>query len=183
MKKQRETPDFLVDEICDMIEKTIPLDDLYESDYVLEPSAGEGKLMMELANRLAFSRLRRKNFICVELNKEKAARCLELNFETIHGDFLKHDFGNQKFRIIAAAPPFINNIDVEHIQKMYDLLLPDGIIVTLTSPLWMVNNEPHQVAFREFLKNKWYSMKMVPDNTFMEKGKTVPTAILKIEKS
>lgn len=182
MIKQRETPNFLIDEICDMVEKTIDINEVFDVDNVLEPSAGEGKLMLEIANRFANSRLRRNNFVCVELNKEKADRCAEF-FTTHHADFLQHDFKHQKFRIIVAAPPFNNNIDVEHIQKMYDLLEDDGVIVTLTSPLWMVNNEPHQIKFRKFLDKKFYSMKMVPDNTFIEKGKTVPTAILKITKS
>lgn len=182
MKTQRETPNFLIDEICNTIENSIDFrDGIFEVDNVLEPSAGEGKLMLELSNRLIVSKLRRDNFVCVELNEEKAKKCGEY-FNTIHADFLQHDFKNKKFTIIAAAPPFNNNVDVEHIQKMYDLLEHGGVIVTLTSPLWMTNNETHQVAFRKFLENKSYSMKMVPDNTFVEKGKTVPTAILKITK-
>jgi hypothetical protein len=65
---------------------------------------------------------------------------------------------------------------------MYELLERKGIMVTLTSPNWVLNNEPHQVQFREWLIDKNYSMTMLPDNSFMEKGKTVPTMILKIFK-
>lgn len=101
-------------------------------------------------------------------------------FRVIHGDFmdiLKYQYKTD-FDLIVAAPPFKGNVDVKHIMRMHDLLTAEGAIVTLTSPLWMVNNEQHQVEFREFLTNKRHSISMLPDNTFIEKGKTVPTAIL-----
>lgn len=89
---------------------------------------------------------------------------------------------NGVYDAIVAAPPFINNSDVVHIQKMYRHLGLRGIIITLTTPFWTVNNEPHQVKFRDWLKDKNYKMTMLPDDTFMEKGKTVPTALLIIKK-
>ncbi len=55
-------------------------------------------------------------------------------------------------------------------------------MVTLTSPYWLTNNEPIQVEFRKWLEGKDYYMQMLPDNSFIEKGKSVPTAILKIYK-
>jgi len=179
--KQRKTPPFLIDEMCDIIQFEFTEFDPYFTS-MLEPSAGEGDMFDELyLNRLCFD-VRRENILCVELNEQKAKICADKNYPTLRADFLKHDFGTRKFDIIIAAPPFINNVDVEHIQKMYRLLKPSGIIVTLTTPYWTTNNEPHQVVFREFLKDKRYSLKMVPDNTFIEKGKTVPTAILTLHK-
>jgi hypothetical protein len=65
---------------------------------------------------------------------------------------------------------------------MYDLLDDNGIIITLTTPYWTTNNETHQVQFRKFLEDKKYTLKMLPDMTFFEKNKTVPTALLTIEK-
>lgn len=184
MKQQRKTPLFLINEMCDIIQKEIrktsSIRDWRETK-ILEPSAGEGDMLDELYPRLKFD-VKLENFLCVELNEDKAKICLGKNYPTLHADFLKHDFKYQKFDIIIAAPPFINNIDVIHIQKMYDLLNQYGILVTLTTPYWVTNNEPHQIIFREFLKLKHYSLKMVPDNTFIEKGKTVPTAILTIKK-
>lgn len=179
MKTQRKTPPFLIEEMCEIIEQN---KDISEFDSILEPSAGEGDLIQELfLNRLCF-KVHRENILCIELNEEKAKYCADRNYRTIRADFLQHDFHSRKFDIIIAAPPFVNNIDVEHIQKMYQLLNPGGIIVTLTSPLWVTNNESHQKTFREFLQTTNYSMKMVADNTFIEKGKSVPTAILTIKK-
>lgn len=184
MKKQRKTPYFLIDEMCDIIYNYISPNRTimdWRTTSILEPSAGEGDMLDELVPRLSFDFLR-ENVLCVELNEEKANICKSKNYPTLHADFLKYDFKGKKFDIIIAAPPFINNVDVEHIQKMYSLLNTYGIIVTLTSPYWVTNNEIHQIAFRNFLKNINYSLTMVPDNTFIEKGKSVPTAILTIHK-
>ena len=114
----------------------------------------------------------------IELNKElieKAHKELTEYSHFIKGDFTEIDFLHDFDRIIAA-PPFKSNIDVVHIQHMYKILAKGGKLVSLTAPLWTVNNEPHQVEFRKWLQGKKYSIKMLPDNTFMEKG-AAPEAI------
>jgi hypothetical protein len=66
---------------------------------------------------------------------------------------------------------------------MYNLHLKyKGILVTLTNPTWVLNNELIHLSFRKWLEGKEYYMQMLPDNSFMEKEKTVLTAILKIFK-
>ena len=175
MKTQRDTPLWLADKFAmDCVnEHTINLGAVS----VLEPSAGTGILVDRLPRHL----LSNLDITCVELNAEKCDVLKSKGYNAIHGDFLKTEF-DKKFDIIVAAPPFIKNMDVVHIEKMYSLLEHWGTLITLTSPYWTVNNEQHQVAFREFLKDKKYSIEMLPDNTFTEKGKTVPTAILTMYK-
>ncbi len=58
----------------------------------------------------------------------------------------------------------------------------DGILVTLCSPYWVTNNDPHQIEFRTWLSDKKYYMSMLPDNSFIEHHKSVPTALLVINK-
>lgn len=50
------------------------------------------------------------------------------------------------------------------------------------SPYWMTGNSELQLSFRQWLNNKKYSIEVLPDNTFMESGETVPTIIIKIYK-
>lgn len=182
MKTQRNTPEWLAERMCEILMSKDVLDPFNntQTENLLEPSAGEGNLIQPLHRRIEF--LGRRHITAIELNKEKYEKLKSKGYTAIHGDFLDLVFVDQKFRRILAAPPFINNIDLQHIQKMYSLLEYNGIMVTLTSPYWMTNNESHQVAFREWLKETKHRLEMVPDNTFIEKGKTVPTAILIITK-
>lgn len=175
MKTNRTTPQWLVEKMWSIIDLHIYPHMGGSPLKVLEPSAGVGDLILRKLSYLLFK------FTCVELNKEKYDELKKIYHNSIHGDFMKLDF-EEKFDIIIAAPPFNNNVDVEHIQKMYSVLENGGIIVTLTTPYWMTNNEPHQVQFREWLKDKYHKFEMLPDMTFVEKGKTVPTGILILKK-
>lgn len=174
-KTQRDTPNWLAKKIGKMCLNQ-HLVDLTQVN-ILEPSAGTGKLLEYLPKNM-YCKLQ---IVCVELNEDKCKILKEKGFHTIHGNFLAHKF-DKTFDLVVAAPPFKNNIDLLHITKMYSLLNPGGMIVTLTTPYWTVNNEIHQVEFREFLKDKQHLMEMLPDNTFMEKRKTVSTALLTIYK-
>lgn len=179
MKTQRDTPKWLADKMAMLAVSNKPFPNMLT--HILEPSAGTGIL---IDSYLHFSKYPDSTKItCVELNKEKC-EILKTNYpegNIIHGNFLAEKF-NKSFDVILAAPPFINNSDVLHITKMYSLLNDGGVIVTLTTPFWTVNNEIHQVEFRKFLEDKDYKIQMLPDNTFIEKSKTVPTAILVIVK-
>ena len=152
-------------------------------DYlILEPSAGVGFLVNYIKHFFE-KRICSNKFIidCIELNKEKFDTLIK-NFPTaIHGDFLKLDIQKQ-YDLIIAAPPFKGNIDLEHIMKMYNSLKNGGELISLTSPYWFTNNETLQVKFREWLADKSYKISMLPDMSFSERGKTVPTAIISIYK-
>lgn len=143
---------------------------------ILEPSAGIGFLAEAVQTKFFNSTID-----CIELNKDKFDVLSGKFVNSIHGDFLKVEL-ETKYDLIVAAPPFKGNIDLAHIMKMYDLLNPNGELVSLTTPYWLTNNEPLQVEFREWLTGKKHEMKMLPDMSFSEKGKTVPTAIIKIIK-
>lgn len=189
MKTVRTTPQWLVDKIWQYLIDFEPKNKLNSN--ILEPSAGEGNLLNPSDQANAWIKYDTYNITAIELNKEKADKCKHFlstdsmyeyaNIDVIHGDFLNVEL-KEKYNQIIAAPPFNNNIDVLHIQKMYDVCEPGGIIITLTSPYWMTNNEAHQVAFREWLKDKQHTIEMLPDMTFVEKEKTVPTAIMIFKK-
>lgn len=149
---------------------------------VLEPSAGEGKIVKYIEENYSFENVR---YDMVELNKVKVDHMISLgrpNWNVVRGDFLNTSLPQFNYDRIVACPPFKNNEDTVHIMKMYRLLKRKGIIVSLTSPRWVVDNEPHQVEFRSWLSSKEYTFRMLPDNSFVEKHRTVPTAILQIFK-
>ncbi len=148
---------------------------LLEHD-ILEPSAGIGFLAEEIQKHNP-----RCKIDCIELNKDKVVKLREKFPDAVHGDFLSLEI-TKKYYSIIAAPPFKGNADLQHIMQMYDLLHQSGQLVSLTSPYWLTNNEPLQVEFREWLKDKRHTMQMLPDMSFSERERTVPTAIIKIWK-
>lgn len=182
MKTIRDTPKEVIDILIKKAE-------LFDDCYILEPSAGNGAILEALANHPTRTGL---SVNAVELNDEKFRHINGklkndllykkfVSYFAFHFDFLKFNMGMRYNRIIAA-PPFKDNIDLAHIRHMYSMLLDDGILVSLTTPYWMTNNEEHQIKFRKWLEDKKYSITLVKDDTFLEKGKTVPTAIIKIYK-
>jgi len=177
MKTQRETPD----DICELLISKSSLFSLKKGMQILEPSAGFGKIIKKISDISTI------DITAVELNEAKHQTLQELQKtipslqEVVRGDFLTIQF-SKKFDRIIACPPFKGNTDIFHIQKMYELLEDKGILVTLTSPYWVTNNEEHQLKFREWLSQKEYSMTLLPDNSFIENHKSVPTALLIINK-
>ena len=148
--------------------------------YILEPSAGDGTgLLDRLISELD---IQPKEIDCIELNEEKRKILKEKGYYILGADFLKVNSFPDRYDLIFAAPPFKGNVDLIHIRKMYNVLRNTGQIITLTSPQWITNNETHHIEFRKWLEDKHYSFTMLPDNSFMEKNKSVPTGILKIEK-
>jgi hypothetical protein len=192
MNTQRETPDF----VCRKLLGKLPITDRVR---ILEPSIGEGKIIRYLFDHF---HLKGVTVIGSELNKERLQTAKINLAEFIEGESLTRNRDDNKvvlfqedflkgketinatvhYDIVVACPPFKNNVDLEHIKLMYELLRHKGMMSTLTSPYWLTNNEPHQVEFRKWLEGKDYQLEMLPDNTFIEKDKTVPTAILTIYK-
>lgn len=175
MKTQRETKSNIVKEMIPFIDEKLTI-----NSTILEPSAGSGNLVKGILF-LTGKEIFKNSFYCVELNQEKLQILRESGFDARLGDFLSLNLHKQ-FDMVVACPPFKNNVDVLHIAKMYKDLKKGGRIVTLTSPKWITGNEDHQSDFRQFLNDKNYFIKMLPDYSFVEKHKTIPTAILVIDK-
>jgi SAM-dependent methyltransferase len=178
----RDTTEFVAEKILEF--HSSELHPLREYK-ILEPSAGKGFLANYIKyffkERVCQWDTNKLDIDCIELNKEKFDILVKDYHNAIHGDFLKLDIQKQ-YDLIIAAPPFKANIDLEHIMKMYDVLINGGELISLTSPYWFTNNEPLQIRFREWLKDKSYKISLLPDMSFSERGKTVPTAIINIYK-
>lgn len=143
---------------------------------ILEPSAGVGNLAdcIKAKNNTV-------NIDCIEVNENCCNILKEKGYNTIRYDFLKYNT-TKLYDAIIAAPTFKDNIDIVHIMKMYELLDKNGTLISLTSPYWLTHNETYQIEFRNWLITKNYSLKMLPDFSFIEKYKTVPTAVITIKK-
>ena len=65
---------------------------------------------------------------------------------------------------------------------MYDCVKKGGKVISIMSPYWMTGNSELQIKFRKWLADKSYKITMLPDNSYMEGGKTVPTILIILEK-
>jgi len=118
---------------------------------------------------------------CIELNSQCKKALREKGFNVIWSNFL--DFNPKYFydRIIGA-PTFKDNIDCAHVMKMYECVKSGGRVVSIMSPQWMTGDSELQVKFREWLQDKSYTITMLPDNSYVENGITVPTILINLEK-
>lgn len=142
--------------------------------HILEPSAGEGHLIDYLITKLPIGTV----IDAIELNHEKVRTLQAKGYNVIGRDYLNTE--TPLYDVIVACPPFKDNVNLAHIQKMYRDIRLGGSIITLCNTSWLYDNTEKAQEFRKFLTTVNYTMKLLPDNSFMEKGKTVPTLLIKI---
>jgi SAM-dependent methyltransferase len=163
------TPAPLIDELLDQLPKYIwnSLDTKW-----LDPCAGRGnffilvymRLLDGLQKQIPNLKERKTHILSnmlymVELNKENI-KILHTVFgkdiNLINGDFLNHDFKNEKFNIILKNPPYqipktskytgargsSFTLWDKFIEKSYKLLTPDGKIGAITPSNWRRPNHP-----------------------------------------
>lgn len=145
---------------------------------ILEPSAGEGNLVDFIAKAIGS----KNNIDVIELNADKVNTLKEKGYNVIGRDYMNTSLENT-YDVIIACPPFKDNANLYHIQKMYTDVKDGGYVLTLCNSQWITDNSEKSVSFRKFLLGKKYSITMLPDNSFMEKGKTVPTILIKMQKT
>lgn len=138
----------------------------------LEPSAGQGKLAEVLRNHGA------KVHVC-ELNIENIDVLINKGFPHVARDFLEYK-PDLLYDLIVAVPPYKDNIDCFHIQKMYSHLKKGGRLVSLTLPHWITGMFTVQRKFRRFLLAKKYKLELLPDTD--ESYLSAPKMIIVIDK-
>jgi len=149
---------------------------LNDGDMVLEPSAGYGLLADGIIQYNPLIKLE-----CVELNQACKNVLKEKGYSVVGSDFFlfKPDY---QYDYVIGAPNFRDNIDCKHVMKMYELVKDNGVVSSIMSPYWMTGNSDLQIEFRKWIQDKDYTIEILPDNSFMEDGNTVPTIVIKIRK-
>ncbi len=169
-----ETPVLLAHRMVEMAE-------IQAHDSVLEPSAGQGAIVHQIVRAQPTMVVD-----CFELMPENQ-EILKLNFANdinfLGADFLADGIpSTKKWDRIIANPPFSNNQDIDHVRKMFCLLAPKGILVSIMSPHWTFAAEKKCVEFREwFMKAKGAPVELDP-GAFKESGTAIRTILVKITK-
>jgi 16S rRNA G1207 methylase RsmC len=148
--------------------------ELTDGELVLEPSAGIGLLADGI------KAAKKVDVHCVELNQKCRETLASKGYEIVGNDFFLFK-SETKYDCVIAAPNFRDNVDCDHVMKMHTHLRPGGRLVSIMSPAWMTGESDRQVEFRSWLQGRSYRIGVLPDFSYIEDGKTVPTIIIRIE--
>lgn len=157
--------------------RLIELAGIHYFNSVLEPSAGEGAIIRELppcetVYYCEIEGFRRKSLIHISFFNK--AVCLG-------ADFLQID-ESQKFDRIVANPPFSKNQDIDHIRKMYAVLVEGGRLVSVASKHWQISSNRKETEFRNWLNEIGAEIHEIEAGTFKESGTNISAVIVVIEK-
>lgn len=141
---------------------------------ILEPSAGRGAIV-----RGIFAASDCVVDVC-ETMPENIQFLNTMGVNVVGQDYLEYA-PIEKYDVIVANPPFTKNQDIIHLQKMYNDLKSEGVIVCITSTHWQTTNNKTEKAFRKWLETKRHSIQELPANTFEKTA--VKTLIVKIVKN
>lgn len=153
-------------ELCEYMADQILLSTL-EPIRVLEPSAGDGRLIEAVAKVRPLSK-----FVAIELDpinfEQMSKKQYSCPVEKIQGDFMEYD-ENEQFELVIANPPFTRGTDVTHIMKMWRHVMPGGQLITLSSPSFIHNSNRLYVGFRELIEEHGHHVKL-PEASFASSG-------------
>lgn len=96
--------------------------DIQAGDKCLEPSAGQGGLADFMP---------KEQTLCIEISKLHCQILEAKGHKVIEADFLKHDFGKQRFDKIVMNPPYSEGRWQSHIEHAVNLLKPKGSIIAV----------------------------------------------------
>ena len=163
-----------------LAEQLVGLAEISFGDYVLEPSAGEGAIVLALLRSAA------RSVTAVELNLEAYRKLkatvalvsdLKPEFVAYQGDFLRLSLKQGDFDRVVMNPPFSKNQDITHVERALSLLRPGGILVAVMSP------NDRRTGVRRILEAGKSEITEVPAGTFTESGTPIATIIVKVMKT
>lgn len=162
------TPTEVAERLCDFA-------GINENTTVLEPSCGKGNIADAVWKRAP------KRLLGIELNKDMAQYLKGKPYEVITGqDFLLYE-GEQWDRIIMN-PPFSHQQDIDHVMKAYELLAPNGILVSVMSVSFRFRSNKKSEEFRDFLETVGASQFDLSEGAFKESGTMIRTCVVVITK-
>lgn len=170
-----ETPENVVREMLHLV----PMPD--HSVNILEPEAGLGAILRVLYQEPGGAG---QTYDVIEKNPARR-ELLQREFSGVQmsvDDFLAWNPQGYKYDAIYMNPPFEDGQDIDHVRHAYDLLAPDGEMVSVMSEGSFFRSDKKAVAFREWLENVSGYSEELPDGCFKESGTGVNARLVVITK-
>ncbi len=143
---------------------------------VLEPSAGTGRLLGAMGDRMIERHGERRagDAVAVEIDYDLAEQLSrDFPLTRVHcGDFLTLADKLGTFDRIVMNPPFARGADIRHIKQAMQMLRPGGRLVAICA------NGPRQQDELRPYASEWIEL---PDGTFAETGTKVRTAMMLVQ--
>lgn len=150
--------------------------------HVLEPSAGDGRLVRAaLAAGAAF-------ISAVEIDPKLAEVLGQFMWGQHAGGVFCDNFLSWwppspiPIDVVLMNPPFSANQDIAHFYRAFELLRPGGVIVALMSPHWRFAEDHASQQFRAHMINGDAVIEDVPEGTFKESGTGIRTVMVRMVK-
>ncbi|WP_136039967.1 LPD38 domain-containing protein [Photobacterium damselae] len=134
---------------------------------VLEPSAGHGMLADAALNAGG-------DVQTVEMAGDLIDILEAKGHKVDGGDFMEYQ-PNKMYDRIVMNPPFSNDMDIDHVQRAYEMLKPGGRMVAIVSSMAGNRQNKKNKAFREWLDDLAAEEQMLPDDAF--KASLNPTSV------
>jgi predicted RNA methylase len=172
---------------ADLADEMVRLASLEPKMRILEPSAGNGRLIEAIHRQMGVQ----CPINAIEIQPELADG-LRHKYEgrgsgvvVTELDFLDITAVDRPYDRVIMNPPFTKGQDIAHIKKAMELLKHEGVLVALTAPGWQFNSQRKFKEFRDWLESKDprdVSYREVPAGTFKQEGTDIKTLLLRIVK-
>lgn len=152
-----------------LAERMVELADVTPGLRVLEPSAGRGRILDALPRGIELE--------TVELNPDNRRVLIQRGTAPVHDDFMTFE-PCSPYDAVVANPPFSEQQDIKHINRMFDMLKPGGRLVSVASQSILYRSNRLTVEFRQRLEGLGGRIELLPDNTFIDEGTQVRTCLV-----
>jgi len=140
---------------------------------VLEPSAGLGAIADQLP-------IDRNRLVCIEKNAQRTDVLREKGYRAHCADFF--DVSGQ-FNTIVMNPPFEQGQDINHVRHAYEVLAPEGWMVSVMSEGPFFRQDKKAQAFRAWLDEVGGYSEKLDNGAFKDSGTMVNARLVAIHKA
>lgn len=160
--------------------QVVGLANLLPFQTLLEPSAGDGALVLAAVTRM--SPIHGPRITAIEFDPAAAEGLRAFSWprgahpDVVCADFLSWSGG--PFDRVVMNPPFTRGQDVKHVAHALTLLAPGGLLVAVTSLGLRTSKGWTEVARAELAAGALIAYHDVPSGTFAESGTDVATQIV-----
>lgn len=161
----------------ELADRLVKLADIQPRQNILEPSAGQGAIIKAILRAEPSSSV--SYYELMDINQkflDKTDYCTFLGC-----DFLEADRSISFDRIIAN-PPFAKNQDIDHVNQMYQMLIPGGRLVSIMSKHWTFSTNKKETAFRTWMDVNDAQVIKIEGGAFKTSGTMVGGVIVIIDK-